>query len=68
MYFLLPRQSLDETVTAQARCKAADHLGAIAHHGRLEAQELDSEAAAEELEALAAGLIDRRGLWLVTPR
>ncbi|MHB1911030.1 MAG: mobile mystery protein A [Acidimicrobiales bacterium] len=68
VYFLVPRQTLDETVTAQARRKAAEHLGAIAHHGRLEDQELDKEAAAEELEALAAGLVDRRGLWSVTPR
>ncbi len=63
VYFLVPRTSLHDTVTTQARRHAAQHLAAVAHHSRLEDQELDSTAAAEELEAFAAGLVDRRGLW-----
>ena len=63
VYFLVPRTSLHDTVTAQSRRKAAQHLAAVAHHSRLEDQELERDAAADELEAFAAGLVDRRGLW-----
>lgn len=62
-YFLIPRTSLDEMVTARAREKAAAHLASVAHHGRLEDQALDSDAAADELDAFAARLVDRHGLW-----
>jgi predicted DNA-binding mobile mystery protein A len=62
-YFLIPRTSLDEMVVSQARRKARRHLEAVAHHSRLEDQQLDGPAAADELEAFSAGLVDRRGLW-----
>src|SRR3954451_6151618 len=38
VYALVPRTSLDDTVTAQARRKAAEHLAPIAHSMRLEDQ------------------------------
>lgn len=63
VYFLVPHTSLHDAVTAQSRRKAAQHLAAVAHHGRLEDQELEGDAAADELDAFAAGLVDRRGLW-----
>lgn len=63
VYFLVPHTPLSETVASQARRKAGEHLAAVAHHGRLEDQELDSDAAAVELEAFATALVDRRGLW-----
>ena len=34
-YVLVPRRGLDELVTQQARRKAVEHLGPIAHHSRL---------------------------------
>jgi predicted DNA-binding mobile mystery protein A len=63
VYFLVPRTNLEEMVSTQARRKAAAHLVGVAHHGRLEDQEVDSAAAGDEVEAIAAGLVDRRGLW-----
>lgn len=63
VYFLVPRSSLDDAVRAQARRNAAVHLRAIAHHGRLEDQTVDDEAARAQLEELAVRLVDRRGLW-----
>jgi predicted DNA-binding mobile mystery protein A len=62
-YFLIPRSSLEDAVWAQARRSAAAHLRAVAHHGRLEDQTVEDDAARAELEELAGRLIDRRGLW-----
>ena len=63
VYFLVPRRSLQEAVEHQARRVAAEHLARIGHHSRLEDQALSDTDAAEELDALAADLVDRRGLW-----
>jgi hypothetical protein len=59
----VPRRSLQEAVEHQARRVAAEHLARIGHHSRLEDQALSDTDAAEELDALAADLVDRRGLW-----
>lgn len=67
VYFLLPRTSLDDAVEGQARRKAARHLGPVAHHSRLEDQEVTGDAAAAQVDELAAGFIDRRGLWSGAP-
>ncbi len=64
VYFFVPRTSLGESVKNQARRKAAQHLGRVAHHSRLENQELSPSAAASQLERLTERFIDRRGLWL----
>ena len=63
VYLLVPRSSLEDAVRAQARRNAAAHLTAIAHHGRLEDQAVDDDAARAQLEELAGRLVDRRGLW-----
>jgi predicted DNA-binding mobile mystery protein A len=67
VYFLIPRTSIEDMVDAQARRKAADHLTGVAHHGRLEDQEVDSVTAADEVAVLARRLKDRRGLWSDVP-
>jgi predicted DNA-binding mobile mystery protein A len=63
VYFLVPRRPLQLAVEHQSRRAAADHLARISHHSRLEEQALSDDAAADELDALAADLVDRRGLW-----
>ncbi len=63
VYFLRPRRSLDEMVRLQARRKAAQHLGPVAHHSRLEDQTVTAADADAQLDDLAAEFIDRRGLW-----
>lgn len=63
VYALVPRSSLDATVQAQGRRVAARRISAVAHHMRLEDQAVDERDADVQLNALAAELIDRRGLW-----
>jgi hypothetical protein len=63
VYFLVPHMSLEETVRAQARRKASGHLDRVAHHGKLEDQELAADVAAEQLDRFATDLVDKRGLW-----
>ena len=63
VYQLVPRDSLDDLVTQQARRKATEHLRSIAHHSRLEDQSVTPDDAAAQIDELAARLIDRRGLW-----
>jgi predicted DNA-binding mobile mystery protein A len=67
IYLLVPRQGLVEAVRAQARRKAAQVLGPVAHHSRLEDQMVSSKEASAQLDELAAGLADRRGLWTEGP-
>ena len=63
VYFLLPRHSLEASVAAQARKKATEHLQSVAHHSRLEDQELEMNASSRLVDDLAALIADRRGLW-----
>ncbi len=63
VYALVPRSSLDATVQAQGRRVAARRISAVSHHMRLEDQAVDERDADVQLNALAAELIDRRGLW-----
>lgn len=63
VYALVPRTTLEETVNAQARRKAARHLAHVAHHGRLESQEVSPDAYATQLEELTSWFAERRGLW-----
>lgn len=63
VYALVPRRSLEETVRAQARRKAARHLDHVAHHGRLESQEVSTEEIAAQVEELTDWFANRRGLW-----
>ncbi len=63
IYFLVPRQPLQLAVEQRARRVAADHLTRTGHLSRLEDQALSDSDTAEEVDALAADLVDRRGLW-----
>ena len=63
VYYLVPRTTLDVAVRDRALAKAAEHLDRVAHHSRLEDQELTPDAQRAQLDRFAAGLIDRRGLW-----
>ena len=63
VYAFVPRTTLDEAVSAQARRKARRHLAHAAHHGRLESQEVSEDEYAAQVEELAAWFADRRGLW-----
>jgi len=60
---LVPRTSLDHAVKAQARRRAASHLGPVAHHSRLEDQQVTDDDTNAQLDELAVRFIDRRGLW-----
>jgi len=66
VYVLEPRKTLDEAVREQARKKAARHLAPLAHHSRLEDQELTDDDEAAQLEEFASKFIDRQGLWTET--
>ncbi len=63
VYAFVPRRSLEETVRARARRKAVHHLDHVAHHGRLESQEVSAEEFAAQMEELTDWFTDRRGLW-----
>ena len=67
VYFLIPRTTLNGMVNEQARRKSSAILKPVAHHGRLEDQELDPAATEDELQAFASGLVDHRGLWTDGP-
>jgi predicted DNA-binding mobile mystery protein A len=62
-YVLVPRKNLESMVEEQARRKARHHMARIAHHGSLENQALPGEMVEAEIEELAPGFIDKRGLW-----
>ena len=66
VYALVPRTSLDDSVRRQARRRAEQHLAAVAHHSRLENQEVSDNLTAAHLEDLAAQFAERRGLWSET--
>lgn len=68
MYVLVPRRGLEASVQAQARRKAAQHLGLVAHHSRLENQMIAERDTQAQLEALAPRWVDKRGLWTDPPR
>lgn len=63
VYFLVPRQSLADTVHRQALRRAQEYLAPLAHHSRLEDQEPDIGDTEAQLAETAEELIDRKGLW-----
>lgn len=67
VYFFVPRTSLEDLVQTRARAKADRHLGRVAHHSRLEDQELPDHAALAQRDRFAEDLVDRRGLWTDDP-
>ncbi len=62
-YVLVPKKSLHDMVEEQARRKARHHMTRIAHHGSLEGQALPRDVVEAQIEELAPGFIDKRGLW-----
>jgi predicted DNA-binding mobile mystery protein A len=73
-YALVPKEPLEQMVRRQAFAKAAAALGASTTHdvgGRADGEEegaLLADVMAEQLDALAHELIDRRGLWRADTR
>jgi predicted DNA-binding mobile mystery protein A len=63
VYAFVPNRPLDELVRTQARRKAARLVRDVSHQMRLEQQALEPDAEANEVERLAAQLVDRLGLW-----
>lgn len=63
VYALVPDSTLEETVSAQARLKAIQHLESVAHHSRLEDQAVGEDELAVQIDELATQLASRRGLW-----
>lgn len=63
VYVLVPNNSLEDTVRAQARRKATEHLADVAHNMRLEDQAVTDTDLAQQIDELASGLLNRRGLW-----
>ena len=63
VYFLVPRASLDDTVTRQACLLATRHIESVSHHSRLEDQAVGDDHVAAQVDDLTEKLIDRRGLW-----
>lgn len=63
VYALVPRESLSDSVRAQARRRAERHLARVAHHGRLEDQEVSAQEFSAQIEDLTDWFAERRGLW-----
>lgn len=59
-YTLVPERPLDEMVHEQARRKAREIVDPVGHSMALEGQDVDLD---DEVERVAAGLVDKRGLW-----
>lgn len=66
VYAIVPRTTLEETVQAQARHRADQHLSRVAHHSRLENQSVSEAVFADQLDDLVSLFADRRGLWTET--
>jgi len=62
-YFLVPRRDLNEMVYDRAMYQARKYLSSVAHHSRLEDQQLEEARELDQLRDLAERYIDRRGLW-----
>ena len=63
VYVFIPYTTLEETVSAQAKLKAIQHLESVAHHSRLEDQAVGEDELAIQIDELATHLASRRGLW-----
>lgn len=65
VYALIPRDPLTETVRRRAEARARDKLASTSHSMALEAQSVDRETEAEQVERLARRLEEKAGpaLW-----
>lgn len=64
-YALVPRQSIAQTMEAQANKVARERMAGVAHSMALEAQATSSEAADTQVQEIAESLLkgSRRELW-----
>lgn len=62
-YYMIPRNDLEDVVRERALEKARSHISRVAHHSRLEDQQLDESRELDQLQDLAERFTDRRGLW-----
>ena len=67
VYILVPNETIQETVEAEARRAAASILGYAGRTMALEAQEVDQRRQREAVQRLAHDLIDRGALWQRSP-
>ena len=65
VYALVPREPLRDTIRKRAEHKARSKLASTGHSMALEAQSVEPEAAAEQLQRLISRLLDKAGseLW-----
>jgi predicted DNA-binding mobile mystery protein A len=63
VYALVPETTIDDIVRRQATQVASDRLRYVGTTSALEAQEVDTDARAEQLTEYAEGVIARNALW-----
>jgi len=63
VYALVPRRTLEDMVTDQARLKAAARLASVGHSMLLEDQQVPADTAHDQLEEQTALVADEPGLW-----
>lgn len=63
VYFLVPRDRLDEMVNTQAVRLATERVASVSQHSRLEDQQTTDEDTAALIAELASKLVTRRDLW-----
>jgi predicted DNA-binding mobile mystery protein A len=67
IYALVPKSTLEETVTTRARTVAADLLGHAARTMALEAQDIGDDRQREAVDRYAQQLVVSGNLWRVAP-
>jgi predicted DNA-binding mobile mystery protein A len=67
IYALVPKSTLEETVTTRARAVAADLLGHAARTMALEAQDIGDDRQREAVDRYAQQLVVSGNLWRVAP-
>jgi len=65
VYALVPRRSLGEMVNEQARTRALERMGRVAHTMALEDQALNNEQLEKRVRDLASMYLTMPGLWSV---
>ena len=67
IYALVPKSTLEETVTTRARAVAADLLGRAAGTMALEAQDIGDDRQREAVDRYAQQLVASGNLWRLAP-
>lgn len=65
VYALVPKSTLEQTVTTRARAVAADVLGYAARTMALEAQDIEDDRQSEAVDRYAQQLVTSSNLWRV---